>query len=49
MCSFFSFISGSIFGAYVAQNYDIMNVKKTGEHIINYLRSLEKDPNKKDK
>ena len=47
MFHFFSFISGGIFGEYIAQNYDIPNVKQTGQILIEYLKSLEKENKKK--
>ena len=47
MSNLLSFIGGTIFGAYISQNYDIPNVKKTGEIIIEYIKSLEKDNKKK--
>ena len=42
MSNFMSFLGGTIFGAYIAQNYNIANIKKTGEIIIDYINSLEK-------
>tara|TARA_B100000212_G_scaffold245742_1_gene187642 strand:+ start:51 stop:185 length:135 start_codon:yes stop_codon:yes gene_type:complete len=36
------FIAGSIFGAYVAQNYDVPNVKSKIEEFQKYLSSIEK-------
>lgn len=43
---FFSFTLGAIFGAYVAQNYDIADVKTYSQKAINYIRSLEKENRK---
>jgi len=40
---FISFTLGAIFGAYLAQNYDIGNVKTYGERAITYIKSLEKE------
>ncbi len=40
-----SFIFGSIFGAYIAQNYDIPNVKTKIEEFQKYLNSIEKKGN----
>ena len=42
MSNFFTFISGTIFGAYVAQNYEIPSVKKVTENIMEYIKSIEK-------
>ena len=42
MSYFMSFIGGTVFGAYIAQNYNIINIKNTGEIIIEYINSLEK-------
>lgn len=42
MSNFVSFIGGAIVGAYVAQNYNIINIKKTSEIIIDYINSHEK-------
>ena len=41
-----SFTLGAIFGAYVAQNYDIGDVKTYGEQALTYIKKLEKE-NKK--
>ena len=41
-----SFTLGAIFGAYLAQNYDIGNVKTYGEQVIIYIKSLEKENRK---
>ena len=37
-----SFIAGTISGVYVAQNYDLPNVKKIGDKIIEYVKNFEK-------
>ena len=42
MSNFLSFVGGTIFGAYVAQNYDIPSVKKATENIMKYIKSIEK-------
>jgi len=41
-----SFTLGAVFGAYMAQNYDIGDVKTYGEKAIEYIKSLEKDNRK---
>ena len=41
-----SFTLGAIFGAYVAQNYDIGDVKIYGEKALTYIKSLEKENRK---
>lgn len=43
MSNFLSFIGGTLFGAYIAQNYDIPNIKKVSDELINYVKKLEKD------
>ena len=48
MSNFLSFISGSIFGMYLAQNYDLPNIKKTSDILYKYIKALEKNE-KKDK
>jgi hypothetical protein len=42
MNNFACFIAGSIFGAYVAQNYEIPDVKKKTDELQKYLNSIEK-------
>lgn len=42
MGNLLSFISGSILGMYIAQNYEIPNVKKSSLALLKYLKSLEK-------
>ena len=42
MNNFTCFIAGSIFGAYVAQNYEIPDVKKKEDELQKYLNSIEK-------
>ena len=46
MSNFLSFIGGTIFGAYIAQNYDIININETSKIITEYLKKIEKN-NKK--
>ena len=48
MSNFLSFIGGTIFGAYIAQNYDIINIKDSSKIISDYLKKIETD-NKKPK
>jgi hypothetical protein len=48
MSNFFSFMCGSIFGAYIAQNYDIINIKDSSKIISDYLKKIETE-NKKPK
>lgn len=42
MSNFMSFILGTCSGIYVAQNYDIPDIKIAADKIIGYLKSLEK-------
>lgn len=43
MSNFLSFISGTLVGAYIAQNYDIINIKNTSQLILDYIKEKEKD------
>jgi hypothetical protein len=43
MSNFLSFIGGSIFGAYIAQNYDIININESSKIISEYFKKIEKD------
>ena len=43
MSNFLSFIGGTLFGAYIAQNYDIINIKDSSKIISDYLKKIEKD------
>ena len=43
MSNFISFLSGTIFGAYISQNYDIINIKNSSKKIIKYFQSIEKN------
>ena len=43
MSNFLSFIGGTIFGAYIAQNYDIINIKDSAKIMNDYLKKIEKD------
>ena len=47
MSNFLSFISGTLVGAYIAQNYDIINIKNTSQLILDYIKEKEKDKNSK--
>lgn len=47
MIHFTSFILGSISGVYLAQNYDVPDVKVIGDKLIEYLNSIEKKDDKK--
>ena len=42
MNNFTCFLEGSVFGAYVAQNYEIPDVKKKVDDLQKYLNSIEK-------
>tara|TARA_Y100000022_G_C13156091_1_gene331773 strand:+ start:658 stop:789 length:132 start_codon:yes stop_codon:yes gene_type:complete len=42
MNNLFTFVSGSIFGAYIAQNYDIPNISNLTKVFVDYLKSIEK-------
>ena len=42
MNNFTCFVAGSVFGAYVAQNYEIPDVKKKVDDLQKYLNSIEK-------
>ena len=49
MSNFLSFIGGTLFGAYIAQNYDIINIKDSTKIINDYLKKIEKhNKNNKD-
>ena len=43
MANFISFIGGTLFGAYISQNYDIINIKKVSLELMTYIKKLEKD------
>ena len=45
MSNLISFISGTIVGAYIAQSYDIVNIKKRSINIFSHIKSLEKSDN----
>lgn len=47
MSNFLSFMCGTLFGAYLAQNYDIINIKDSSKLINEYLKKIEKDSNNK--
>jgi hypothetical protein len=42
MTNFMSFFMGACSGVYLAQNYDIPDVKNIGNQIMLYVNSLEK-------
>ena len=45
MSNFVSFVFGACSGVYVAQNYDIPDIKIAADKILCYLKSLEKKGN----
>lgn len=45
MSNFFSFVGGTLFGMFLAQNYQVPNVKTASVLLIKYLKSLEKEEN----
>jgi len=47
MSNFISFKGGAIFGAYIAQNYDIINIDESSKLIRDYLKKIEKDSKNK--
>ena len=49
MSNFFSFVSGTLFGVYLAQTYHIPNIKKSANILFNYLETLEKKNNNLEK
>ena len=42
-----SFVLGTISGVYLAQNYDLPDVKILGDKLVEYLNSIEKKNDKK--
>jgi hypothetical protein len=48
MSNFFSFLTGTFVGMYLAQNYKIPNIKNSTSIIIEYLESMEKRKSKKE-
>ena len=42
MSNFFSFLTGTFFGMYVAQTYKLPNIKNITNLLLSYLESLEK-------
>ena len=42
MINFNSFIFGALSGIYIAQSYDVPNIKQYGDKFIKYLKSIEK-------
>ena len=47
MSNFISFLGGTIFGAFMAKNYDIVNVKESYDKIVVYIQKLEKNEKNK--
>ena len=47
MIHFTSFLLGTISGMYLAQNYNVPDVKNISDKIIAYLNSIEKNNDKK--
>ena len=43
MIKFYSFIVGMASGVYMAQNYDIPDIKLLGDKVVDYIKSLEKN------
>ena len=43
MSNFFSFLSGTLIGMYVAQNYQVPDIKNSSSILIKYIKSFEKD------
>ena len=41
-----NFICGFILGAFVAQNYNIPNIKNIGTDILEHLKTMEKNESK---
>lgn len=37
-----SFLFGTLSGIYIAQTYDIPNIKKYGDMFVKYVQSIEK-------
>ena len=37
-----SFLFGTLSGIYIAQTYDIPNIKKYGDMVVKYVQSIEK-------
>lgn len=42
MNNILSFVVGTVSGMYIAQNYDIPNIKNLGGRVAEYIKSLEK-------
>jgi hypothetical protein len=42
MNNILSFVVGTVSGMYIAQNYDIPDIKKLGGKFAEYIKSLEK-------
>jgi len=43
MSNFISFVMGTCSGIFLAQNYDIPDIKIVTDKIVDYLKSLEKN------
>ena len=43
MNNIISFVVGTVSGMYIAQNYDVPNIKKLGGKVVEYIKSLEKN------
>lgn len=43
MSNFLSFIFGTVFGAYISQNYKIPDVKSTLNMLLSKIEEIEKD------
>ena len=49
MSNLFSFLMGTCSGIYIAQNYEIPDIKVVTDKILDYLKSIEKKENDKTK
>ena len=47
MIKIYSFIFGIVSGVYMAQNYDIPDIKIIGDKALNYIKTLEKNDKNK--
>ena len=43
MNTIFTFCAGIVSGLYIAQNYNVPNVKIASDKLLEYLKSLEKN------
>ncbi|GAU25574.1 hypothetical protein TSUD_260080 [Trifolium subterraneum] len=46
---FFAFISGSLVGIYVAQNYEVPNIKKEADNLLLQVKEIEEKYRKSNK